>query len=172
MEFTETLLPGVGVRYDGQSRDGQPIAIVVAHDGDVEIVTYQRTDPDAVQYRLELAAHAALAVAELLGSPRVSARLVDLTREIPGLHTRRLVVAPGSRYAGRLLGDSKARTRTGCSIVAVVRGPDVIAAPAPDFTLLAGDTLIAIGSERGLEALAELLGLSPDDPAPVMTAPV
>ena len=122
--------------------------------------------------RDRLAAHAALAVAELLGSPRVSARLVDLTREIPGLHTRRLVVAPGSRYAGRLLGDSKARTRTGCSIVAVVRGPDVIAAPAPDFTLLAGDTLIAIGSERGLEALAELLGLSPDDPAPVMTAPV
>ena len=171
MEFTETLLPGVGVRYDGRSRDGHPIAIVVAHDGDVEIVTYRRTDPDAVQYRLALAAHEALAVAELLGSPRVSARLVDLTREIPGLRTGRLVVAPGSRYAGRLLGDSKARTRTGCSIVAVVRGPDVIPAPSPAFTLEAGDTLIAIGSDHGLAQLAELLGLTPDDPTPAMTAP-
>jgi TrkA domain protein len=168
MEFQETLLPGVGIRYDAVTRSGAPVAVVLGREGEAELVTYHRDDPDAVAHRLRLDSSEVAALAEILGSPRVSARLADLTREVPGLSSARFAITPGSRYDGRQLGDSKARTRTGCSIVAVVRGDGVYAAPGPRTELRAGDVVVAIGSEAGLADLATILAMSPeDDPFPL-----
>ncbi|WP_248510901.1 TrkA C-terminal domain-containing protein [Streptomyces sp. D2-8] len=60
---------------------------------------------------------------------RIAERFADLTREVPGLSAGQVEVRPGSPFADRALGDTRARTRTGASIVAVVRGEDVIASP-------------------------------------------
>lgn len=46
---------------------------------------------------------------------------------------------------------------TGASIVAVVHGNESIPAPAPDFVLDAGDTLVAVGTTEGLVALRSLI---------------
>ncbi|HRW17965.1 MAG TPA: TrkA C-terminal domain-containing protein [Dermatophilaceae bacterium] len=172
MDFTETMLPGVGIRYEARTRDGKVLGIVVAHDGGAEVVTYRRDDPDAVATQLRLEPEEALAIAELLGAPRLSSRLADLSREVPGLSSARFTVTAGSRYDGRRLGDSKARTRTGCSIVAVVRGDQVYAAPGPRARLRADDVVVAIGSTAGLAELAHIFAMSPDDdpyPIPVDT---
>ncbi|KZS81689.1 hypothetical protein A4G29_19365 [Mycobacterium kansasii] len=55
-----------------------------------------------------------------------------------------------SPFVGRPLGDTRARTRTGVSIVAIVRGDDVVASPGPAETLRARDVLIVIGTEEGI----------------------
>lgn len=171
MEFVETLLPGVGVRYDATTRGGSPISLVIGRGGDAEMVTYRRDDPDAVAYRLHLEAHESVALAELLGASRLSTRLADLSREVPGLSSARFEILPDTRYDGRRLGDSKARTRTGCSIVAIVRGDQVYAAPGPRAQLHAGDVIVAIGSEVGLADLGVILAMSPqDEPFPVPPA--
>lgn len=168
MEFVQTLLPGVGVRYDAVTRRGTPMSILVGRSGDAEVCTYRRSDPDAVDQRLHLGVDEATAVAEVLGAARLSSRVAELTREIPGLSSARFEILPGSRYDGRQLGDSKARTRTGCSIVAVVRGEQVYAAPGPRTQLRAGDVVVAIGSQPGLADLATILAMSPDeDPFPI-----
>jgi TrkA domain protein len=60
---------------------------------------------------------------------------------------------PGSPFDGRTLGDTRARTLTGCSIVAIVRGSDVVPSPSPADQLRAGDVLVAIGASSGLEQL-------------------
>nr|WP_232842283.1 TrkA C-terminal domain-containing protein [Terrimesophilobacter mesophilus] len=65
-----------------------------------------------------------------------------------------------SVYAGRPLGDTKARTRTGVSIVAIVRDKKVMPSPTPDFPLSAGDALIAVGTRKGLDSLADLIASS------------
>ena len=59
----------------------------------------------------------------------------------------------GSPFAGRPLGETRARTLTGCSIVAIVRDADVVPSPGPEDELRAGDVLVAIGSRAGLEQL-------------------
>jgi len=84
-------------------------------------------------------------------------RFADLSREIPGLMSARLEVPPGSRYAGRVLGETHARTLTGASVVAVVRGSEVIASPAPMQPLEAGDVLVVIGTEAGVAGVRRLL---------------
>ncbi len=166
MDFSETLLPGVGVRYDGTTHDGVPLSLLIGRHGETELCAYQREDPDAVSYHLRLNQEEATALAELLGAPRVSTRLADLTREVPGLSSGRFEIQPGSRYQGHPLGDSKARTRSGCSVVALVRGDEVTTAPGPDTELQAGDVVVAIGSEEGLEHLGAILARSPEDGLP------
>jgi TrkA domain protein len=97
------------------------------------------------------------AIAEILGSPRLTQRFADLSKEVPGLESGRLTIEPGSRYDGRPLRDTHARTRTGVSVVAVVRGADVVPSPTPEEVLHAGDVLVVIGSGAGLEQLARVL---------------
>jgi TrkA domain protein len=67
------------------------------------------------------------------------------------------VLPATSPYAGGVLGDTKARTRTRTSIVALIRNAEVIPSPTPQTDLEAGDTIIAVGTRPGLDALAKLL---------------
>jgi TrkA domain protein len=157
VEVVETLLPGIGVRYDLRTRDGSLLGLVLQREGGVEVAVYDRNDPDRARGVLRLEPDEAEAVAELLGAPRVTQRFADLSREVPGLLSARLTIVPGSPFDGRALGDTRARTLTGCSIVALVRGQHVVTAPTPDQPLHGGDVLVAIGSELGLQRLASHL---------------
>jgi TrkA domain protein len=153
MDLEETLLPGVGVRYELRIRSGEVLGIVVQREGGAEISVYDRRDPDRARDVFRLSAEEADAVAEVLGAPRLTQRFADLSREVPGLQSARFPIAPGSPFDGRTLGDTRARTLTGCSIVALVRDADVIPSPGPEAGLRAGDVLVAIGSATGLEQL-------------------
>lgn len=160
MEVTETLLPGVGMRYELKTRAGQNIGIVVYRDGNSELVEYSKEDPDASRTLLELDQVEADTVAEILGAPRFASKLADLTREIPGLHSEPVRLHSTSVYVGKTLGETHCRTLTGASIVALVRGDQVISSPDPDQVLLAGDTLIVIGTSSGVQKVHALLDVS------------
>ena len=161
VDVVETLLPGVGIRYEITTRAGLVLGIVVRREGAAEIVAYDQHDPDRAREVVRLEADEADVVAEILGAPRLAQRFADLSREVPGLRSARIALRPGSRFDGRPLGDTRARTLTGCSIVAVVRDADVVTSPEPQEVLHAGDVLVAIGSQQGLEQLDTLLaGLS------------
>src|SRR5688500_11773211 len=153
MDLEETLLPGVGVRYELRTRAGETLGIVVQRAGGAEIAVYDRRDPDRARDVFRLTPEEADAVAEVLGASRLTQRFADLSREVPGLQSARFPIAPGSPFDGRTLGDTRARTLTGCSIVAIVRGADVVPSPSPADELRAGDVLVAIGSGTGLEQL-------------------
>ncbi len=157
MDLEETLLPGVGVRYRLRTHAGEVLGIVVRREGSAEVALYDRRDPDRARSVLRLEPDEVDAVAEVLGAPRLTQRFADLSREVPGLESGRFPIREGSRFAGRPLGDTRARTRTGCSIVAIVRDTDVVPSPGPDAVLHPGDVLVAIGSQAGLEQLEGLL---------------
>jgi TrkA domain protein len=63
----------------------------------------------------------------------------------------------GSPFAGRTIGDTGARTRTGVSIVAVLRAGSAHPAPGPEFGLRVADVLVVVGTPRGIEELVVLL---------------
>lgn len=157
MEVIETLLPGVGIRYELEIRSGQRLGIVVQRQGAVELAVYDQRDPDKARGVFYLDQDEVEAVADILGAPRMTQRFADLSREVPGLRSGRLAVRSGSPYDGRPLGDTRARTLTGCSIVAVVRDADVVTSPDPQEVLRGGDVLVVIGSRQGLEQLETLL---------------
>jgi TrkA domain protein len=58
---------------------------------------------------------------------------------------------------GRKLGDTKARTRTSASIVAVLRDREVIPSPGPPFVFEANDVVVAVGTRAGLNGITAIL---------------
>ncbi len=151
------LLPGVGVCYDFTIPDGEHLGVVARRNGEFEIVIYDHTDPDRVQHSVRLDEEAAETLAQILGAARITQRFADLSKEIPGLDSARIELLPGSPYVDRTLGETRARTRTGASIVAVVSGDRVATSPGPDYVLRRADVIVAIGTADGLAELAELV---------------
>ncbi len=157
MDVERTALPGIGLRHVFITERGRRLGVVSHRTGRRDVVVYRRDDPDSAADTVVLNAEEANALAELLGSARIVERLTELQRQVEGLVSEQIPIAAGSRYAGRTLGDTRARTRTGASIVAVVRDRDVIASPRPDFVFHAGDVVVVVGTAEGTAAVAAIL---------------
>ncbi|AJW42184.1 Potassium channel TrkA, KefG [Rhodococcus sp. B7740] len=153
-----TLLPGIGVRKDFALASGRRIGVITRKDGVNELIVSRKDDPDATQESITLSNEEAAALGNLLGSPQLIAQLGEEHRDLPGINTRRLPIRADSRFVSRTLGDTAMRTKTGVSVVAVMRAGQVQPSPTPDFTLAAGDLLVAVGTADGLDAAAKLLG--------------
>ncbi|HEV8651325.1 MAG TPA: cation:proton antiporter regulatory subunit [Actinomycetes bacterium] len=158
MDIQETALPGVGLRHDFTTRAGRQLGVVTHRSGRRDLLLYDRADPDACQEVVQLTDEEADALAELLGAARIVERLADLQQQVEGLAIDWLPIRPGSPYGGRTIADTQARTRTGVSIVAVLRNGSAVPAPAPDFQLQPGDTLVVVGTAPGVRSLAGILG--------------
>ena len=157
MEVNEVLLPGVGLRYEFDTSDGDRVGVVAKRTGDFEIVAYARDDPDQAEHVFRLNQDEAEALAQILGAPRIAERFADLTREVPGLNAGQVALQAGSPFVERALGETRARTRTGASIVAIVRDDTVLPSPGPAEILRAGDVLVVIGTEEGLRGIEDIV---------------
>ncbi|WP_326836653.1 cation:proton antiporter regulatory subunit [Amycolatopsis rhabdoformis] len=157
MNVEVTPLPGIGVRKDFATRAGRRIGVVTQRDGKIELIVSKADDVDACLASLPLTADEAGALANLLGAPQLVAQLTEEHRELPGIHTRQLPITEDGPFDGRTLGDTAMRTRTSVSVVAVARAGQVHPSPTPDFTLTAGDLLVAVGTSEGLDAAAKIL---------------
>ncbi|MEV4708530.1 cation:proton antiporter regulatory subunit [Actinoplanes sp. NPDC049316] len=157
LHMSEVMLPGVGLRYEFTSHDGDHLGFVARRDGYVEVVRYDASDPDECEPLFRLTTAEAEAVAEIFGAPRIAERFADLSRAVPGLDAGQVQIPAGCRYAGRRLGETRARTRTGASIVAIVRGDAVLVSPGPGDVIEAGDVLVVVGTEAGIAGVRRIV---------------
>jgi TrkA domain protein len=157
MEVKEVLLPGVGLRYEFDNADGNRVGVIARRSGDFEFVVYGARDPDQARPVFRLNDEEADALAQILGAPRMVERFADLTKEVPGLDAGQVEIVPTSPFVDRPLGDTKARTRTGASIVAIVRDEEVLASPGPAEVLHAEDVLVVIGTENGIAGVRRIV---------------
>ena len=156
-EIEETALPGVGLRYEFTSKEGERLGVIHHRSGRRELFIAEASDPDVCRESLDLDEEESHILAELIGGSRITAHLADLQQRVEGLAIDWLVLSEDSPYAGGTLGDARVRTRTGVSVVAVLRGEQAFPAPGPDFGLQRRDTLVVVGTPRGIEKLTELL---------------
>jgi TrkA domain protein len=153
----ETLLPGVGVRLEFTTTMGERVALLTHRNGRRELAVYHRDDPDACTTVLHLSPDDTRTLTEVLGGSQVSEVVVAVQQQVEGLAIEWLSVKPQSRFAGATIGDGQFRTKTGTSIVAIVRGDTSVPAPGPDTTLQPGDVVVAIGTPDGLARMRDLL---------------
>lgn len=153
----ETSLPGVGLRYEFVTKEGERLGVIHHRTGRRELFIADADDPDACREMLSLEEDESRTLAEILGGATVTAHLTGLQQQVEGLAIDWLPVGEDSRYADRTIGDARVRTRTGVSIVAVLRGEQPFPAPGPQFHLQAGDTLVVVGTPEGIEKVAEIL---------------
>ena len=156
-EINEVDLPGVGVRYEFVTTQGQRVGVVAHRSGRREVYVADPEDPDKFKRVLELSEDDARTLAEVLGAARVARELAELQQRVEGLAIDWLPVRDDSPYAHRSIGDARVRSRTGVSIVALIRGNDAIPAPGPAEEMNPGDYLVVVGTPRGIEEVVELL---------------
>ncbi|MEM9561191.1 MAG: cation:proton antiporter regulatory subunit [Actinomycetota bacterium] len=156
-DVRETTLPGVGVRHEFVTAEGQTIGVLVHRDGRREVLIYGMDDPDTCVVSLSLSQDDARTLDELLGGSKVTEVIGVVQHEIEGLSIEWITVGEESPAVGASIGDGAYRTRTGASIVAVVRHGQAVPAPGPEFVFDAADVVVAVGTNEGLEAMRRLL---------------
>lgn len=157
MEVYETPLPGVGSRYEFTTEAGDRLAIVARRDRRRELVLYDEDDPDSCRATVGLTGEEASVVVELLGGTKLTERLAELRHEVEGLSIEWVTMPDSGGLSGRTIGDGQLRTRTGASVVAVLRHGSSIPGPGPDFALEAADVVLVVGTVHGVHAASELL---------------
>jgi TrkA domain protein len=95
-------------------------------------------------------------LADVLGVSPVIEEISQL-QQIEGLALDWLPIESDSVYAGRTIGDAAIRTRTGVSVVAVIRGDTPHPAPGPEFKFEVDDTAVVVGTAQGIEAVKTIL---------------
>jgi TrkA domain protein len=156
MEIRETQLPGIGIRYEYQTRWGDVIGVLVHRTGRREILRYSRQDPDAAEILLALEADEARTLAELLGATQISEH-ISAMQHIEGLTIDWVKVPVDSPTVGRTLADLAVHSRTGVSVVAFVDEQGTRAAPGAEDAVQAGSTMVVAGEVDGLAKLRTLL---------------
>lgn len=156
-QVRETRLPGVGVRHEFTTEKGQDVGVIVHHDGRREVLVYDEDDPDSCTSVVRLSGQDTQTLAELLGTSHVTETVSAVQQEIEGLAIEWIELPASSATVGRTIGEGAFRTKSGASIVAVIRDHQSIPAPGPEFEFAADDVLVAVGTIEGLATLRDLL---------------
>ena len=157
MRIDETPLPGIGLRHDFRTGHGRHVGVVTFRSGRRELLIYSDRDDDEAAEALVLTEEEAAALSSLLGAAQIVSHLDEAVADVPGVTVARVDVDTASPYCGRTLGDTAARTRTGASVVAILRGVEVEPAPRPESQLQAGDVLVTVGTPEGIERLIAII---------------
>lgn len=158
VDVEETQLAGVGVCHEFQTREGARIGVITHKSGRRDIVAYSTEDPDEAQEVAMLEEDESHILAELLGGTRVTKNLAEtFQHSLAGLVIEWIHVSASWAAAGRTIGSLAVRTRTGVSVVAIVRGDQTIPSPGPSQLLEADDTVVAVGTAEGLQQTLRLL---------------
>jgi TrkA domain protein len=156
-KIEETHLPGLGVRHEFTTEGGEHLVVLTHRSGRRDLALRQSDDPDASSTILELSPNDVRTLVEILGGSQVSETVAIVQQQIEGLAIEWISVSAGSTSVGASISDGAFRTRTGASIVAVIRGDATVPAPGPEFVFAVGDVVVAVGTPDGLEQLRNLL---------------
>ncbi|RSM85276.1 potassium transporter TrkA [Kibdelosporangium aridum] len=154
MDVEVTPLPGIGTRQDFAVRSGRRIGVIAHRDGGFDLIVSKQDDPDAGVTSIPLSPEEAATLAGLLGAPQLVSQLSEQHRDVGSVSTQQL---PVTAFTNRALGDTALRTRTGASIVAVVRAGVAHASPGPEFLFQNGDLAVVVGTAAGLDVAAKIL---------------
>lgn len=148
----ESTLPGIGKKYVMPLEGGGHVALVVRPDGERRLFHFLEDEDqphDVVKFERDEAQQLANLMGEaLVGSPD----LEKLDLALGQLEIEWVELDEESPLVGHSLGETRLRSRTGASVVAVMRGGEAVPNPAAEFVFRSGDTVLLVGAQEQCEA--------------------
>jgi len=150
-------LPGVGKKLSFQTAEKQKIVVIVHHSGKRDLYFFQDADEDEADYFLTLTSEET----RELGAQLLGATYQPVDDEKMEIFQKQLVMewiklTPKSPFVDKQIAESRIRTHTGASIIAVIQGDDMTVSPDIDLVLKAGDTVMAAGKRDQIRRFEEL----------------
>ncbi|MFD0556860.1 potassium/proton antiporter regulatory subunit (CPA2 family) [Stackebrandtia endophytica] len=155
MRIERTPLPGIGIRYNFTTESGQEIGVICHVSGNREIVVYETDDTDKVRCTTPLGIEEAHHLSDLLRNVVTADQVAKLTDSVNGVNVTRIEIDERSPFAGQFLNPAELADRTGASVIAVIRGGEVMADPA--VKLRVGDRVVAAGKGKPITKLTAVL---------------
>lgn len=146
MDIREADLPGVGRKFALTTNDGDRLTIIIHNTGAREVYNFQKGE-DFPFHAVRLDDQEARQLSAILGGayfqPNAAASM-DLVLE--QLTIEWLKIGPDSKLAGKGIAELDIRKNTGASVLAVLRGKQVMANPEPSERIQGGDTVVIAGT--------------------------
>jgi TrkA domain protein len=150
-EIRESVLPGIGERFDLRAAEGGDVCVVIHHSGRRDVyVTDADGDPQAAVTLTDSQARNLGAI--LAGAYFTPAVVAEIESVIDGLLIDWVTLGPDSPGVGRTIAELEVRTATRMTIAAILRDHTPIVAPEPSERLRDGDRLVVIGRPEDLPA--------------------
>ncbi|NPA40792.1 MAG: cation:proton antiporter regulatory subunit [Aquificae bacterium] len=159
MQFRETDLPGVGKRYTLELEDGGELTLIIHNTGrrELYIIEDDEEEPTCV---ISLTEDEAKELGFLLAGttyqPVAPEKMELIMKEMVMEWVK---VGKGASFANKTIAEAQIRKKTGASIVAIIRGKDMLVNPEPATTkILPGDILVVAGTRSQLKNFLQYCG--------------
>jgi len=149
-DIREQELPGIGRRYSLPTEDGE-VSVVIHHSGRRDIYlsdTLGRRPPSVATLSDNQARRLGAVLAGAYFQPTLINRIESV---VGGLLIDWVTIPAGSPGAGRSIAELQVRRQTRMTIVAILRGDEVVVVPEPTEVLGAGDQVVVVGRPEDLD---------------------
>ncbi len=159
MQFRETDLPGVGKRYTLQLEDGGELTLIIHNTGRRELYIIEEDEEEptcVISLTEDEAKELGFLLAGTTYSPVAPEKMEVIMKEMVMEWVK---VGEGSKLVNRTIAESQIRKKTGASVVAIIRGQDMLVNPDPQTTsILKGDILVVAGTRSQIKNFLDYCG--------------
>ncbi|MEL7564583.1 MAG: cation:proton antiporter regulatory subunit [Dehalobacterium sp.] len=155
----ETVLPGIGQKFQIKTRSGDKLVIVVHDDGRREIYHFDYDDPEESVSMITLDDHEARQVAAIMGGMIYKPKALETIEVALGdLIIEWYKVEPGQACIGKTIGELEVRKRIGATIIALISSDhSKVINPGPDDKIKEGTTVVIVGEKEQIKKCKMLI---------------
>ncbi|WP_025025630.1 cation:proton antiporter regulatory subunit [Caldalkalibacillus mannanilyticus] len=157
MKIKMSDLPGVGKKFSFITAEENMMVLIIHHTGKRELHLFDDADDDEPAYTINLNSEETKEIAaQMLGATYQPVDVDTMKTFKNKLLMEWVELKEDSPIVGKTLIESDIRAKTGATVIAIVRGEEVVASPDPTEKLKAGDTLMAAGNSEQMKAFEQL----------------
>ena len=149
-DIREQELPGIGRRYSEPTEEGE-VSVVIHHSGRRDLYLSEgsgRRPPSVATLSDDQARRLGAVLAGAYFQHTLANRIESV---VGGLLIDWVTIPPDGPAAGRSIADLQVRRQTRMTIVAILRGEEILFVPEPSEVLEAGDQVVVVGRPEDLD---------------------